>query len=176
MDPQVGVSVIAQGNFPNAGPSFTVNSALLDLKVDDVFRTFTMVTGGASNVPIGKFKMKAFGENLKISSFTFTPQLNGTTGGLCNLMLYFNGSQVGTIQNWESGNVTFHVGSQCKLTAGEEYTVELRADTYRLDGHSHTSGYVGINIPAEGIVAQGLTTMLFIKNKEVKGPVLAFGK
>lgn len=152
------------------------DTTILEIKIDEVFKTFITIKAETSNIAIGIFKFRASGENIKVSAITFTPRIIGTTGGLKNLMLYFNGAQVGTIQDWSSGSLIFHVGAQCKLIAGVENTFEIRADMYKVNGYPHTFGNVAVDIPAEGVAAQGLSTMLFIKNKEVKGSVLTIIK
>ncbi len=117
-DPQLGVNIpvssTTAGSFSanNAG-TITILTGSATIVIDPTFAAQTNVSGGSSNVVIAKFKIHAYGEDLKINSLQVNPYItsatstgatcttDGTTGaatgtcGLNNVTLYFNGSQVG---------------------------------------------------------------------------------
>lgn len=154
LDPQVGVNIAVTSFTTTAGATITIGAGSATFTVDPSFSAMTNTTGGASNAVIGKFKIKGYGEDVKVTSLTVTPVLvnactsgatyssapcNVTTAGathtqfatgngLQNVTLYFNGSQVGSQQSWGSGALTFNLGSQLIIPAGVDSILEVRAD------------------------------------------------
>ena len=78
-------------------------------------------------------------------------------GGLNNVTLYFNGSQIGSQQNWPvaGGALTFQLGSQLIAPAGQDSTLEVRADLQTTTNISYTAGTVGVILNAGSGNAQG---------------------
>jgi hypothetical protein len=154
LDPQVGVNIAVSSFAATAGATITIGAGSATISVDPTFSAMTNVTGGASNAVIAKFKVRGYGEDVKVTSLPVTPVLinactsgstyssapcNVTTAGathtqfatgngLQNVTLYFNGSQVGSQQSWGSGALTFNLGSQLIIPAGVDSVLEVRAD------------------------------------------------
>jgi hypothetical protein len=82
------------------------------------------VISGASNVPLARFTLKAYGEDEKIS------YLNATSNyALDNVALYANGVQIGSTKNVAtSTSVTFSIGSSLIVPSGGSVTLEIRGD------------------------------------------------
>ena len=158
-DPQVGVNVAATHDGTNAFSAnsaglLTINQGSAAVVVDPTFQSQTNVTGGATNIDIGKFQVTGYGEDVKVTSLEVTPSVTNacttgatyggtgcadtTTGsgqtewasgnGLNNVTLYFNGSQVGSSVTWKTGDIVFNLGSQMIIPAGSISTIEVRAD------------------------------------------------
>ena len=83
-DPQVGVNIALT---TTGSTSFTANSAgLISILtgsatsvIDPAFQAMTNISGGTANAVIGRFKLHAYGEDVKVNSLTVTPTLT-TTG------------------------------------------------------------------------------------------------
>lgn len=70
-------------------------------------------------------------------------------GGLQNVTLYFNGSQVGSQQTWTgTGSLTYTLGSQLMIPAGVDSTLEVRADLRTTAGLNYTAGTVKADLGA----------------------------
>jgi hypothetical protein len=177
MDPQVGVNVAVSGTIPNNAASITINPGSITATNDPTFQTFTNVTGGASNIPIAKYRFRAYGEDVKVSSLQVLPVLTspvpGNTG-LDDVTLYFNGSQVGTQQDWPStgGNLTFQLGSQLIAPAGIDSTLEVRANIRGTTGTNYTGGQVSANLVVGSSNAQGQNSFTTISTPAVTGNIL----
>jgi hypothetical protein len=150
--------------------TFNVNAGSVTVNTDPTFNA-TTVTGGSSNVTIGQFTMKAYGEDVKVSSLSVTPTLTGaaisgsttpTVQGLSNVALYVNGGQVGTSQNWTSGAVTFNLGSSLIIPAGQTVTVSVRADAKNTAGVSYTAGTLGATLNAGASNGQGQSSYTIV--------------
>jgi hypothetical protein len=180
-DPQLGVNVASLGNnggafTANASGEITINAGSASVVVDPTFQSMTNVTGGATNVVIGKFKIHGYGEDVKVSTLDVTPLLlnanegtyttdgSGTCStsahcGLNNLAVYFNGSQVGSSFNWLTGMHEFNLGSQMILPAGVDSFIEIHADLQSTDNHNYTAGTVTVTLPVPSSTnAQGQTS------------------
>jgi hypothetical protein len=162
-DPQLGVNVVitatGSGSLPSNAGTVTILAGSATVVVDPVFQTGTNVTGGASNVTIGKFRIHGYGEDLKVNSLTLTPSFpTPPTGaaGLDQVSLYFNGSQVGSSQNWTSGSMTFQLGSQMIVPAGQDSYLEVKANLRSTPGNiNYTNGSVQVTLNAGSANAQG---------------------
>lgn len=144
-----------------ANVSVTANFAFgtnVTVSVDPTFTSQTTITGGATNAVIGRFIIHGYGEDVKIGSLQVNPSLtssNPTFNELENITLYFNGSQVGTQQNWTSGTLTFQLGSQMIAPAGQDSTLEIRADIMGNNNINYTAGTLALTLPAETSNATG---------------------
>jgi len=85
---------------------------------------------------------------------------SATQNGLNNVAIYFNGSQVGSSQNWPStgGALTFNLGSQMIIPAGVDSTIEVRADLQDASSVNYTNGTVAATLSAGSSNAQGQTS------------------
>lgn len=98
-DPQVGVNIAVTGTPNNAG-QITIGSGSVTIVNDPTFQAITNVTGGASNVPIAKFKMHAYGEDVKVQTLTLTPTVTGSVGPVATAAATLNnvgGTATGTV-------------------------------------------------------------------------------
>jgi hypothetical protein len=193
-DSQLGVGTVVSS--PSAG-SFSTNSAgvitiatgSITVTLDPTFTQLTTVTGGGTNTVIGKFKVQAYGEDVKVQTLSVTPSIptsTPTAAGLNNVQLYYNGAQVGSSQNWTTGALTFNLGSSMIVQAGVVGALEVRADIQTSGFVNYTLGTVIVtlnigssngqgqnslntsNVPAAAISTTGLSistgTLSFSKN------------
>jgi DNA-binding protein YbaB len=147
VSPTVANSAMTQSN--STYRTITVNSGSVTVNVDPAF-VANKVTGGATNVPVAQFTMKAYGEDVKVTSLNVTPSLSSAApyaGGLPNVSLYVNGGQVGTSQNWTSGALTYNLGSSLIIPAGQTVTLTVKADIVNAtSSSSYTGGTVSVQI------------------------------
>jgi hypothetical protein len=160
MDPQVGVNVATSGTIPSNAGTITISAGSATAVIDPTFQTMTNVTGGASNVVIGKFKVRGYGEDIKVSNLVITPSFpSAPTGsaGLDDVALYFNGSQVGSSQDWSgSGNLPYTLGSQMVIPAGVDSYIEVRANVRTSNGSTnYTDGSVLITLTSGSGLSYG---------------------
>lgn len=165
-DSQVGVNVVL-GGISNAGyVSISISQGSLTATVDPTFNGFTKITGGSTNTAIAKFKLHAYGEDMKINTLTFTPTLgtpvamvpSGTT--LQNVTAYFNGSQVGTqTATGTSGTpIILTPGSQMIVPAGVDSYLEIRADIRTSGSVNYTDGSIYASLIASTNGAEGMNS------------------
>ncbi len=176
MDPQVGVNIAVTGTIPNNGATVTINTGSITVNNDPAFQAITNITGGASNVAIARYKLHAYGEDVKVQSLQVLPVLSGTTpstGGLEDVTLYFNGSQVGTQQDWTSGNLTFTLGSQLIAPAGTDSFLEVRANVRTSTSTNYTAGNISANLVVGSSNAQGQSSFNTISTPAQTGNILA---
>ncbi len=142
----------------------TINAGSPTVQQDASYST-SEVLGGATNVTIGKFIVKGYGEDVKVTRFNFTPSLMNAlpatdtlTSNLQNVSVYANGVQVGTSKStWIYGNIDLSsLGSQFLIPAGQAVTVEVKADMVKNGSTAYTAGTVGVNI--DNIEFEGLTS------------------
>ncbi|MBL8030755.1 MAG: hypothetical protein JNK33_00295, partial [Candidatus Doudnabacteria bacterium] len=205
MDPQVGVNIAVSGTVPNNAATISIGTGSLTAVLDTGFQSLTNVTGGGSNTAIAKYKLHAYGEDVKIQSLQVLPVLinactSGTTygsapcnvnsgssatqfangNGLQNVTLYFNGSQVGTQTAWNSGNLTFQLGSQLIVPAGQDSTLEVRADVRTngtlsggpAAGQNYTAGTISANLVVGSSNAQGQSSFNTVSTPALTGNTL----
>lgn len=179
MDPQVGVNIAVTGtagNLPNNGPTVTINTGSLTINNDPAFQAMTNITGGASNVAIARYKLHAYGEDLKINTLTVSPVLGGslapTAGTLDDVTLYFNGSQVGTQQDLASSTLAYTLGSQLIVPAGVDSFLEVRANIRTSAGANYTAGTIRADLVVGSSNAQGQNSFNPINTPAVTGNTL----
>ncbi|MDD5152789.1 MAG: peptidoglycan-binding protein [Candidatus Pacebacteria bacterium] len=156
-DSQVGVNIAATG-LSNSGGVINIAAGSATLLLDPAFQATTNVSGGASNVAIGKFKVHAYGEDVKVSSLTVLPVLGtmtptGTT--LDEVTVFFNGSQIGSSQDFSGTALTFQLGSQMIAAAGVDSTLEIRANISSSASVNYTAGTVAVTVSTGVGNAQG---------------------
>jgi hypothetical protein len=177
-DGQVGVNIAPSVNSTTAFTSnnagtITILAGSASVVIDPTFSAMTNITGGATNTAIARFKVHGYGEDVKVSTLSVTPSvLNATAGanstngsgtctgtcGLSNLTVFFNGSQVGSSQNWTSGAATFNLGSQMILPAGTDSYIEVRADLQTTGSVSYTAGTIAATLNVGSSNGQGQTS------------------
>ncbi len=170
-DSQLGVNpIVTVGGSTSfsisQGATISVNAGSATFAVDPSFQTMTNVTGGASNVVLGKFKIHGYGEDVKVMSISVTPTISsgitatGSTTNFNNLALYYNGSQVGSSTNYSgSGAVVFQLGSSMIIPAGSDSTLEVRGDLQNSANQNYTGGTVAVTVNAGSSNAQGLSSL-----------------
>ena len=77
-DSQVGVNIAVSGTIPNNAASISINTGSATVVVDPTFQSLTNVTGGTANAVIGKYKVHAYGEDVKVSSLSVLPVMTST--------------------------------------------------------------------------------------------------
>ncbi len=176
MDPQVGVNIAVTGTIPNSGPTVTINTGSLTINNDPAFQAMTNITGGASNVAIARYKLHAYGEDVKIQTLTVSPVLGGslapTAGTLDDVTLYFNGSQVGTQQDLASSTLAYTLGSQLIVPAGVDSFLEVRANIRTSGGANYTAGTIRADLVVGSSNAQGQSSFNTVSTPAVTGNTL----
>ncbi len=159
----VNVSAMVNGlKLTNSNSSYgtiTVNKGSTVVNVDPSF-VANKVTGGATNMMISSFTIKAYGEDVKINDLQVLPVLGGTVapyaGGLQNVGIYLNGGQIGSSKNWSSGALNYTLGSSLIIPAGQTVTLAVKADIKNATSSvSYTGGTVGATIGGSTNNAQG---------------------
>ena len=77
-DSQVGVNIAVSGTIPNNAASISINTGSATVVVDPTFQSLTNITGGTANAVIGKYKVHAYGEDVKVSSLSVLPVMTST--------------------------------------------------------------------------------------------------
>ncbi len=176
LDPQVGVNVAVTGTIPNGAATVTINTGSLTITPDPVFQAMTNVTGGASNVAIAKYKVHAYGEDVKITSLPvniFLGSMTPAASGLDDVTLYFNGSQVGTQQDFVATNpLTFQLGSQLIAPAGTDSILEIRANIRTTASANYTAGTASTTLTLGSSNAQGQNSLATLNTPAVTGNTL----
>jgi len=173
LDPQVGVNVAVSSFTSSTAGVITIGAGSATIVIDPTFNAFTNITGGASNATIAKFKLRGYGEDIKVTSLPLKIwlALASTPAGIQNVTLYFNGSQVGSqvslstpltpFDNTCTTNAgvnaggtcyatTFNLGSQLIIPAGVDSFLEVRADLRNSAGTNYTAGSIGADIITGG--------------------------
>jgi hypothetical protein len=171
-------------NMGNALNQITINSGTLTITQDPTFNTTTNLVGGASNVTLAKFKMTAYGEDVKFISLPVT--ITGTSctptcvsGSFANVGLYINGGQVGsnvnplTLNGSGVGSVTFTGLSNLYIPAGQSAIVEVRADTSNGSSVAYTAGSIVVALGAG--TAQGVSSSNTFTSSTASGQTLTIG-
>jgi len=163
-------SVASTAFVADSGTTVSILTGSSTLVVDQTFSNQTNVTAGQTNAVIGKFTIHGYGEDVKVNTLYVLPLIKSTTDtsgssgndcvtdgngaytsgtcGLNNVTLYLNGSQVGTQQNWtdaqmKAGTVmSFTLGSQMIIPAGQDSVLEVRADLQNASSASYTDGTI----------------------------------
>lgn len=162
-DSQLGVNVAATG-IPTTQATINVNAGSLSVSIDPTFSTMTNVTGGATNTAVAKFKVRAYGEDMKVMRLDVTPILTGAANnGLNNLAVYFNGAQVGSSFNLgaglQTGTTQVQLGSSMIIPANVDSTIEIRADLQSAANVNYTTGTVKANIAMVAGQVQGMNSL-----------------
>lgn len=144
-------TLLTQGN--SVYNQITVNKGSVTVNVDPAF-TANKVTGGATNVPVGQFTMKAYGEDVKVNTLqvNFSTTTNSTYN---NVSLYVNGGQVGTSQNFAGQPLSYTLGSSLIIPAAQTVTFTVKADIVNTSSAAYTSGSLAVVLGGVPNNAQG---------------------
>ena len=145
------------------GGTVTINNGTLTITQDTSFNTTTTLVGGATNVKMAAFKFTSYGEDVKVTSLTFTPSLTGMSpanNNLANVGLYVNGGQVGSNQTaTHSTALTYNnLGTNLLVPAGQTVIVELRGDIMSSTSTNYTAGTVKFDLAAGTSNVQGISS------------------
>ncbi len=176
-DQQVGINVSATGIIPNATVyAINISQGTVSAAVDSTFNSLTNVTGGSTNVSIAKFKLHAYGEDVKVNTLRVLPVTGSMTpasSSLQNVTVYFNGSQIGSqTSSWTGGNISFTPGSQMIIPAGVDSYLEVKADMRTSDSVNYTAGSVSANLVAVTGGGEGMSSHNSINLSGVTGNTL----
>jgi hypothetical protein len=158
------------------GPT-TISSGSVTVNVDPAFIA-TKVTGGATNVPVGQFTLKAYGEDVKVNTLrvSFATTTNSTYN---NVSLYLNGGQIGTSQNFTvvaaaAGGLTYTLGSSLIVPAGQTVTLTVKADIVDTNNAAYSSGTLAAKLGGVASNAQGQASndVLTVASSVVTGNTL----
>ncbi len=175
VSPTVASATLTQGN--STYRTITVNKGSVTVNVDPAF-TANKVTGGATNVPVGQFTLKAYGEDVKIQTLKVTFATT-TISTLNNVSLYVNGGQVGSNQNFTvataaAGGITFTLGSSLIVPAGQTVTLAVKADIVDTNNAAYSAGTVAAVVGGVSNNAQGQSSneLVSVASSAVTGNVL----
>jgi len=167
VDTNYNVNVAATG-LPQTTVSANINNGTLVIAADPTFSS-SQVVKSASNVTLAKYTMKAYGEDMKVTTLNATILFNNNVAvsdGVNNLAVYVNGSQVGSSQNSVvSGSTatnytatkTYGTTNLFTISAGTTATVEIKGDLVMNSG-STTATTITTNMAAVAGAYQGITS------------------
>ena len=137
-DSNYSVNITPTATFPMTTSQTTISAGSVSITTDASFTT-NQTLSSASNVTLGQWTAKAYGEDVRVSDFQVQLNLTGTsTAGnyINNIAVYVNGAQVGATQNWAVGSavngsttLTFGSGNLMTLSAGQQVTIAVKGDT-----------------------------------------------
>ena len=162
---------LTQGN--SVYNTITVNKGSVTVNVDPAF-VANKVTGGATNVPVGQFTLKGYGEDVKVNTLAVNFSL-GTITTLNNVSLFVNGGQVGTNQNFTGSVLSYTLGSSLIVPAGQTVVLTVKADVVSTTSSPYTAGTIAALIGnGTGNNAQGQNSneIVSVANPAVTGNVL----
>ncbi len=124
------------------------------------------VVAGASNIALGRYDLKAYGEDVKITELHVAIQETGSTSTmpLTNVSLYANGSQVGSSKTVTPGtDGDYTLGSSLVIPAGQTVVLEVRGDLKDASGNNVATGTQIIAV-VKGVTgnAQGLSSNMIV--------------
>ncbi len=167
-DTNYNINVAPTGDFA-AINDFTIGVGTLSVSSDSTFSD-TQVVKTATNVTLGKFKIKAFGEDVKINTFGVDVVTVGTSSATStekvnDLAVVVNGSQVGSSKSFtiassspagsnKSNTQSFGTTNLFTIPAGTEVIVEIKG-SLALDSNTVMQS---IKANITGITAQGSTS------------------
>lgn len=153
----------------------TISAGTLTSVIDPAFQSMTNVTGGATNTVIGRYKMHAYGEDIKVMTLTLTPAIagpayappglgGGVAGSMNNVALYFGPDtshlgQVGSSQNFVGPALPFNLGSSMIAPAGQDSYLEIRADLQTNNSVNYTGGIVTTAVNFAASNGQGMSSL-----------------
>lgn len=176
-DTNYNVNVVATGAALTAAPSFTISTGTLSLSADTTFNT-TEIVKTATNATLAKFKLKAFGEDVKVNTLstlltaTANVGLSATsTETVSDYVVYVDGTQVGSSKTvtFASGTATyadtFGTNNLFTIAAGHEAVVEIKG-SLTLDTNTVLST---LRADITGLTAQGVTSYATVASVNANG-------
>ena len=175
-DSQLGVNIALSTFTASAGGTMNINAGSVSTTVDTSFNSLTTVTGGSTGAVIGKFKLQAYGEDVKVSSLSVTPTLTSmstssvtttlTTGTntINNVAIYWNGAQVGSLSTTNNSGtpIVYTLGSSLIVPAGSSGTLEVRGDMQNSANVNYTAGTVVATLNVGTNYGQGQTSSTLV--------------
>ena len=164
----VGVTVAIPAS--QSTGTFTVSTGSVTAQVDTSLAAGDVITG-ASNVALGRYTLKAYGEDMKISYLYAS-----STDQLDNVSLYANGVQIGSTQTIATAGAgkLYSIGSSLIIPAGQTVTVEIRGDIKYNGVNATTTGpntvmvaLTGYTNNAQGSYSSQLST---VPSSSLNGP------
>lgn len=167
-DTNYNVNVAATGvsTAISVAPAFTISSGTLSVSADSTFND-TQIVKTATNATISKFKVKAYGEDVKVNTLAIDVIVAGTAGStstekINDLAIIVDGTQVGSSKSIPTSgslaattyNVSYGTTNLFTIPAGHEAIVEIKG-SLSLDSNT-TLTSVKANI--SGITGQGVTS------------------
>ncbi len=125
------------------------------------------VSNGSTNVSLAKFKVKATGEDVKITALVVDVYGTITTSGIYQGKIYFDGSQMGNTTTslvstaaagGAGGLTTFSFGNTFIVTAGTEKVLEIKGDIKTGAGANHTAAN-SFTAKIHSVTATGKTSL-----------------
>jgi len=135
--------------FPITSPTtgaHTVGASNLII-APDLVRPNSMVTAGASDVPVARYTLTAFGEPIRVKRFKINisgPLLDFTPEAITirNIRLMANGAQIGLPVNIKVRHLSetiYELREGLTVVPGTPVTLEVRADIFDLEGTNDIS-------------------------------------
>ncbi|MFA5131190.1 MAG: hypothetical protein WC467_02085 [Patescibacteria group bacterium] len=160
---------VTNGNAITIAPAFTISQGTLSVSADTTFSD-TQVVKTANNVTLSRFKVKAFGEDVKVNTLSVAMVTSGSLGAatttekINDLAVVVNGNQVGSSKSLTlvgGANATytaldFGTSNLFVIPAGTEVVVEIKG-SLALDSNTLMTN-VKANISS--ISGQGVTSYL----------------
>jgi hypothetical protein len=171
----VGLAVNLSG--AQSSGTWTVNGTSggsVTVTLDNTLSAGDVITG-APNVPMARYTLKAYGEDMKISYLQAS-----STDALDNVALYANGIQIGSTQTITAVGTgkLYNIGSSLIIPAGQSVTVEIRADikasgvNLLTTGNSINVALAGYSNNAQGKESSQLTTVPASITVGILGPTM----
>lgn len=168
VDSNYSVNLSASGTFPAVPTTTTtISNGTITVQTDSTFNA-TQVVKNSSNVTLGQWTLKAYGENVKVQSLAVNLVYTGSatsTEGFNNLAIYVNGVQQGSSQNMivsgagvaSATSSAFGSTNLFTVPAGQTVTVAVKGDMVNLtSGSTWTAVQAKLAVSANSM--QGLTS------------------
>ncbi len=171
-DSQYGANMPLGGTVPTTATSLTIPAGSVSVQTDSTFNTTNFVTG-ASSIPVARYILTGYGEDMKISQLVASISSPGHIN-LDNVSLWVNGSQVASAKNFVGAQLTFDLGSSLVVAAGSSTTVEVRLDSKTSGvnsvGTSVAATLMGVSNNAQGVSSGAVSTVP--STSGITGPTL----
>lgn len=164
-DTNYNVNVAPTSSLGFGGTTVTISQGTLSISADSTFND-TQIVKTATNATLSRFKIKAFGEDVKVNTFGISVVTNGTTSAtttekINDLAIVVNGSQVGSSKSIAvvtgtpaTTAASFGTTNLFTIPAGTEVVVEIKG-SLSLDTNTAMKD---IKVNISGITAQGVTS------------------
>jgi hypothetical protein len=159
VDENYGVAVKASNSFPVSAPSSTIGSASVSVvKASD--SPSGDVVDDSNDVPLARFTVTAYGEPIKVETFTFRASpSDAAIGSLRNGRVLINGSQYGSTAALASSSAGTSYTVNYTFQPGVATTVEVRADLHEASGTDDVSAGDVISVVMLAGISNGQGTV-----------------